>query len=617
VSGAILGQTTFAVLGLLFLLTAIRTFTSTIYMSLFGQVSNDTVGAIALAVFGASVFAIVPAWRAGPRGAIGFSAALLAAATVAAAISRNAWADVVLSGAAVVSGAWWLALAQSARIHAGDSPFVLGLPLALAADLALRAGMRTVPVVDLAPALTIALAAAAVLVFVASGLAAFAAEREWTSPGPRGAVAVLAVPPLLLVWETAAGDPGQVAGSAGLGLGPEGPGTWYAVALGLGIGLTSGAIALTASVPRVRLVAVAALAIGAALVWGQVPLAAAVGGALMAVATLISTVVLPDTAARPARSPLTTVLALTLGWVLFVALAFAFYAYYGPPHPPLLAAGVVALGVFAGAALPRLRLGAGAVVLVGILALVVPMVALLTTPAPAAFDPRGPFRLMTYNIHQGYGEGNVPSLAEIAEVIRAEQPDVIVLQEVPRGWMIAAQHDALTYLAEQLRMSYVFEPTIGEAFGNAVLSRLPVSDVSYVSFERQPGLLHQPRGAVLVSVAGVRVVATHLDQYEDAGAVREGQVRTLLRAWGGARPAVIAGDLNARPGSAELGLIAEAGFRDLVADAGADQPTFPASAPDRRIDHIWGIGVTGTQAHTVPSTASDHRAVVINVSRLD
>ena len=43
-SGAILGETTFAVIGLLFLLSAIRTFTSTLYMTLYGSVPNEKIG---------------------------------------------------------------------------------------------------------------------------------------------------------------------------------------------------------------------------------------------------------------------------------------------------------------------------------------------------------------------------------------------------------------------------------------------------------------------------------------------------------------------------------------------------------------------------------------------
>ncbi|MGH2379361.1 MAG: endonuclease/exonuclease/phosphatase family protein, partial [Candidatus Limnocylindria bacterium] len=244
----------------------------------------------------------------------------------------------------------------------------------------------------------------------------------------------------------------------------------------------------------------------------------------------------------------------------------------------------------------------------------VPVVALVTTPS-APVEARSTLRLMTYNVHQGFDEANAPSLDGLVATISAEAPDVVVLQEVARGWMIAQQHDVLTVLAERLGMQYVFGPTIGEQWGNAVLSRLPVSDVRYISFARQPLLRHAPRGAVLFRVADVLVVATHLDHIAGASDVRQGQVRAILDAWAGARPAIVAGDLNAAPDSPEMRMLSDAGFTDLAAAAGADQPTFPAREPTERIDYVWGIGVVGSQVHTAVSTASDHRPVVVNIAR--
>ncbi|HEY4658408.1 MAG TPA: hypothetical protein VIH11_02755, partial [Gemmatimonadaceae bacterium] len=130
-SGAILGQTTFAAIGLLFLFAAIRTFTSSLYMSLFGNVSNETVGAIALGVFALSGLAIVVAWRSGPRGGVAFSGTLLAGGTVLATAVRAGWADLALSAVALVGGTWWLALTHSSRSRLGSSAFVLGLPFAV------------------------------------------------------------------------------------------------------------------------------------------------------------------------------------------------------------------------------------------------------------------------------------------------------------------------------------------------------------------------------------------------------------------------------------------------------------------------------------------------------
>lgn len=615
-SGAILGETTFAVIGLLFLLTAIRTFTSTLYMSLYGNVPNETVGAIALVVFAMSILAVVLAWRASPRRTIALAALVLVAASIASAVVRWSWGDIVLAAIAVVAGTWWLALTQAARSAEVGSPFVLALPLALVVDLALRATFRTIPVVDLPDLSALGFSVLAGLVMLAAGLAAYGTERSWTSPGIRGSLALLAIPPLLLVGETGATDPGQAAGIGLLARGPEGAGAWYAVAALLGLGMTLGAVAAARARPPRRIAAAIAIVIGAAVMWSHLPIAATAGAAILAAGVVLAGATLPDTLSRPAGSPAVAVIALSVGWVVFVALAFLFYAYYALPQAALVATAIVLVGVLAALPVPAPRFGGTGVALIAALGVIVPLVALATTPAATTdTGARASFRLMTYNVHQGFDEGNVPALDRIADTIRAETPDVVILQEVSRGWMINDQHDVLTVLSERLAMPYVFGPTIGDAYGNAVLSRLPLTEIERFSYPRQPLLRHQPRGFIRFRVADVLVLATHLDHIEGATEVRQGQVHALLAEWSFQRPAIVAGDLNALPGTPELQLLEGAGFRDLAKDDAADQPTIPASDPKQRIDYVWGIGVSASQVHTVASTASDHRPLVVTISK--
>lgn len=613
-NGALLGGSTFAAIGLLFLLTAIRMFTSTLYQAAFGIVPNETVGAIALGVFAASILAVVAAWRLGPRGSVALSGTLLAGGTLLATASHSDRAVIVLAAVAVVGGTWWLALVHSARGGAGPSPFVFGLPLALVADLALRAAFRTEMVVELAPAVALLLTVVATLVFLATGLAWAAGEREWTSPGARGAIALFAIPALILISELGAANPGEAAGAGGFDRGPQPAGTWYVAAAALGLGMTAGALVLARRRPPPRISALLAVFSGSLLLWSHLPVAATVGAVILAAGTFAAASILADTAARPARGPLTGVVALAAGWVAFVALAFVFYAYYAPAAAPFAAVAIVAVGLLAAVPLPLPRFGTPGIALVGILGVLVPIVALVTPPTVSHTEARSAFRLMTYNLHQGFDVGDIPSVQRLADVIGAEDPDVVVLEEVVRGWMIDDQHDVLTVLSERLGMPYVFGPQIGDVYGDAILSRLPVSDVKVIHFAREPQLKHQPRGAILLTVDGVRIVGTHLDEIEGATDVRQRQVASILAAWGGTRPAIVAGDLNARPGAPELKLLEDAGFRDLAKDDGADQPTIPSGKPTERIDYVWGIGVVGSEAHTVATTASDHRPVVINIS---
>ncbi|HEY8824182.1 MAG TPA: endonuclease/exonuclease/phosphatase family protein [Candidatus Limnocylindria bacterium] len=608
-----IGEVTFAVIGLLFLIADIRVFSSTFQLTFFGQ-SNTTLAIIATAVFATSFLAPLVGWRLGPKRSVGMSAALLGIATVIATVSRNNIADLALSIVGVAGGVWWLALLHSSRPADRSSPLAIALPIAFSADLVLRAAFRTVPLVDLNLTLAAPLALVAALVFLAAGVAAMGgAARTWTRPDARGALALIAVPALFLVAETGATNGAQVALASGLGLGPEPPRATQLGMVLVGLGLAAGSLALSRRHPRGISAAVACV-VGAALLWYvHAPVVSLVGGLILAAGLFIAAATIPGAPLKVTGSPAVVTLTLALGWLVFVGTAFGFYAFWAYLPAVYAAVAVVAIAALlvSGGALPAWR--ALPIALVPIV-VAVPLIALLLTPqSPVLQDPRNNFRVMTYNIHQGFNAGQVPSLDMLVDVISRESPDVLLLQEVVRGWMIDEQHDALSVLAERLGMPYVFGPNIGDLYGNAILSRFPMTDVKRVHFAVQPSVVHQPRGAVGVHIGDILIVTTHLDEIADSSAIRQEQVRTILREWDGAQVAIIAGDMNAEPGDLEMAFFSEAGYGDLAEPAG---PTTTMDDPQKRIDYIWGIGVVGANPHTVMALgASDHRAVVVNVTR--
>jgi endonuclease/exonuclease/phosphatase family metal-dependent hydrolase len=606
------GEVTFAVIGLLFLIADIRTFSSTFQQTFFGQ-SNTTLAIIATAVFATSFLSPIVGWRLGPKRSVGMSAAMLGIATLIATVSRNNIADLGLAVVGIAGGMWWLGLVHASRPADRPSPLAVSLPIALCADLVVRAAFRTVPVVDLNLALAAPLILVAALVFFASGVAAMSGARTWTRPEARGALALIAVPALFLVAETGGTNGAQVALASGLGLGPEPPRATQLGMLLLALGLAAGSLALSRSHPR-GISAAIALAAGTALLWYvHAPVVSLVGGLVLAAGLFIAAATIPGAPMRVAGSPAVVTLTLAVGWLVFVGTAFGFYAFWAYLPAVYAAVAVVAIAALlvSGGALPAWR--ALPIALVPIV-VGVPLIALLLTPqSPVVQDPRNNFRVMTYNIHQGFNAGQVPSLDLLVDVISRESPDVLLLQEVVRGWMIDEQHDALSVLAERLGMPYVFGPNIGDLYGNAILSRFPMTDVKRVHFAVQPSVKHQPRGAVGVQIGDVLIVTTHLDEVADSSAIRQEQVRTILREWDGAQVAIIAGDMNAQPGDLEMGLFSEAGYGDLAEPAG---PTTTMDDPQKRIDYIWGIGVVGANPHTVMALgASDHRAVVVNVTK--
>ena len=608
------GEVTFAVIGLLFLIADIRTFSSTFQLTFFGQ-SNTTLAIIATAVFATSFLAPIVGWRLGPKRSVGMSAAMLGIATLVEAVARSNIADLALSIVGIAGGMWWLGLLHASRPPDRPSPVAIALPIAFSADLVLRAAFRTVPLVDLNLTLAAPLVLVAALVFLAAGVAAMGGARTWTRPDARGALALIALPALFLVGETGATNGAQVALASGLGLGPEAPRATQLGMVLVGLGLAAGSLALSRRHPR-GITAAVALAVGAVLLWYvHAPVVSLVGGLALAAGLFIGAATIPGAPLKVTGSPAVVTLTLALGWLVFVGTAFGFYAFWAYLPAVYAATAVVAVAALlvSGGALPAWR--ALPIALVPIV-VGVPLVALLLTPqSPVIEEPRNTLRVMTYNIHQGFNAGQVPSLDNLVDVISRESPDVLLLQEVVRGWMIDEQHDALGVLAERLGMPYVFGPNIGDLYGNAILSRFPMTDVKRVHYAVQPSVKHQPRGAVGVRIGDVLIVTTHLDEIQDdeSSAIRQEQVRTIFREWDGEKIAIIAGDMNAEPGELEMGLFSEAGYGDLAEPAG---PTTTMDDPQKRIDYIWGIGVIGSNPHTVMALgASDHRAVVVNVTK--
>ena len=612
-----IGPATFAAMGILFLIGAIHVFTATLYQSLFGKLPNTTLGGLAFLIFGLSLLAGVTAGRLGPRRATATTGAVLVIAMIVVAAVRQEWIDLILSAVAVVAGTQWLALTHSVRAPGRGSPLPIALPVALAADLALRSAFATVPVVAAPLALAVPLILVAALLFLAAGIATLGDAVVWSSPTARGALGLVAVGPLLLAAETAALNGAQAALAGGLGR-DGGPSTQIGL-LVVGIGVAAGAIVLARGLPA-RPSAAAAIAVGATLLWLHVPIVSLAAGAAFAAGIVIAASALTSAPQSDARTPWGGSLSFGVGWLLFVGGTFVHYAYFGNREVLWVLTAFAVVAVLLVPPSPRPRWRPALAWSIAALAVLVPAAALALTPAPATQPAPFTFRVMTYNVHQGFDVGDIPALDRIADTIAHEGPTVVVLQEVVRGWLIDDQHDVLGYLAGRLGMGYVFGPTIGDLYGNAILSTYPITDVRRVSYAKEPGLRYQPRGAIIARIGDdpgktrLLIAVTHLDENRDASAVRMEQVRALLSEMGTATPAIIACDCNAAPDAPELMLITDSGYGDLELQSGRGERTFPSDGPTERIDYIFGTGVTAAQGRVVESTASDHRAVVVNVT---
>lgn len=226
-------------------------------------------------------------------------------------------------------------------------------------------------------------------------------------------------------------------------------------------------------------------------------------------------------------------------------------------------------------------------------------------------------RVLSYNIHHAEGVDGVLDVERIARVIQSVQPDVVALQEVDQRVARTGAADQPELLAKLTGLHVVFGgniPLQGGAYGNAVLSRLPVTrsrNHPLPSFDQgeQRGVLE----VELVHHNNQRILlwATHLDHRRDPQErVASATLINQLSRQSGDLPALLAGDLNDSPDSQTLTTLQQM----WVSASPQPQPTVPVNQPARQIDFIlfrpaarWRVSETRVLPEAV---ASDHRAIL-------
>ncbi len=111
-------------------------------------------------------------------------------------------------------------------------------------------------------------------------------------------------------------------------------------------------------------------------------------------------------------------------------------------------------------------------------------------------------RLLSYNIHKGIGGRDRRCRIErIIDVIEAENPDILCLQEVARHSQRSHYHDQPQLLAEYFKAAaLLFQPNVqlkSGAYGNLILSRWPLAVKHQISLRLNS---KKPRGAQLAVV---------------------------------------------------------------------------------------------------------------------
>ena len=401
------------------------------------------------------------------------------------------------------------------------------------------------------------------------------------------------------------------------------------------VGIAAGTLALrwrgTLATPVTALLGVL-LVIAVLRGWSGVTTAAAMAAGQAAVSMAVVLIAVAATAGQGHPSLGRTSVASGCGMMLMLLLLFGYYASYDievilprAAFAPLAAAVVLACGVLATRRLPDLlpdQVRSGVAPAIAVVLLVVPAGYWLAWDEPVPRQaPSGSVRVMSYNLHQGFGLDGRLDLAELAEVIKAEGADVVALQEVSRGWVIDGAVDMLVWLSQRLDMVYEWGPAADSLWGNAVLSRYPLSGDETRPMPNNDKLrLKRTFTSVNVDVGGGRtltVIGTHLRHGDANSAQRVPQVNAIVDFIGGMKAVVLMGDMNARPDDPEMAGLREAGLQDAFVASGApgDGYTSRPDNPVKRIDYIWlSNDLTASDFSIADSIASDHLPVAVTVS---
>ena len=350
----------------------------------------------------------------------------------------------------------------------------------------------------------------------------------------------------------------------------------------------------------------------------------------VSVAILLVTILIGMTGRNDTRSDSITS-ANGAGFLLFGILTLAYYSVYQINLPytntvlEVLAAALIALCALVSCLKTgnhTLMIQTSWIAPICTLALLVmPLIQVLTCQEPVETDGNGfPVKMMTYNLHNGFNTGGDLDMEALALVIEENDPDIIALQEISRGWLISGRVDMLEWLSQRLNMPYVSGPTEGKLWGSAILSRFPVVDST--NYELPPRNLFLRRGYLVTKIdigngERLTVIATHLHHISEDSEIRQQQVPVILETWGNARMTIITGDLNAEPDSPEIQMFRDAGFIDVM--SGSIPPegyTYHSADLYQRIDYIWITpDLKSENAKVFQSTASDHLPVIVEIGK--
>ncbi len=232
-------------------------------------------------------------------------------------------------------------------------------------------------------------------------------------------------------------------------------------------------------------------------------------------------------------------------------------------------------------------------------------------------------RLLSYNIHKGIGgRDRRCRLQRVIDVIEAENPDVMCLQEVAHNSRRSHFHDQPKLLADYFKLAaQLYQLNVhfkSGGYGNLILSRWPLAVSHQISLRFNQ---KKPRGAQIVVVDSpegrLRLVNFHLGLSEPE---RDWQIQHLLHHHlfreSSDLATLLVGDYNDWRNRLHHGLLREHGFEQITSPISRFR-SFPAYLALSSLDKAFICDKVKVRHARVVRTplarrASDHLPLVID-----
>lgn len=250
----------------------------------------------------------------------------------------------------------------------------------------------------------------------------------------------------------------------------------------------------------------------------------------------------------------------------------------------------------------------------------------LTTPSlsQTKIDSNKLVKVLSFNILHGKTTKGNFNLDVLAKLIKVANPDFVALQEVDYKVNRSKKYDLVTELGWRTKMAPIFARAMyydGGEYGEGVLSKYSFLSTRNVSLPYLEG--QEPRAALevvaeLPSKDTIAFIGTHFAHEGNAG--RERQAKRINEVFSKNKyPTILAGDLNARPGSEPINILEE--MWEATYEKENPEFTYPSDDPRVKIDYVmfypknrWRVLEKVVIQDTI---ASDHCAYLVTLELLD